>query len=70
MSRSMISSQCGLRERRKEMKNSRPHRSNVIKKYAQAFGVEPEQLSQIGYQLLQRTLSAALTARVERKRQS
>jgi hypothetical protein len=50
--------------------NSPPHRRNVIKRYADALGVEPEQLSDIRYQLLQRTLSAALTARSEGRSQS
>jgi hypothetical protein len=54
----------------KRNENSPPHRSNVIKRYAKALGVEPGQLSQIRYQLLQRTLSAALTARFEGKPQS
>ncbi|SED40675.1 hypothetical protein SAMN05444161_3138 [Rhizobiales bacterium GAS191] len=43
-------------------KRSPPHRRKVINRYASEFGVEPEQLSEIRYQLLQRTLSAALTA--------
>ena len=43
--------------------NSPPHRRNVIEQYSVAFGVESQRLSKIRYQLLQRTLCAALTAR-------
>jgi hypothetical protein len=49
----------------KEMdKNERspPHRTKVVQRYAEAFGLKLEQLLEIRYQLLQRTLSAALTA--------
>jgi hypothetical protein len=42
---------------------SPPHRRKVIKRYANAFRVEAERLLSIRYQLLQRTLCAALTAR-------
>ena len=49
---------------------SPPHRRKVIRRYAEALGVAPEQLSEIRYQLLQRTLSAALTAKSEGKTRS
>jgi hypothetical protein len=39
------------------------HRSTVIQKYAKALRVRPESLMNIRYQLLQRTLCAAITAR-------
>jgi hypothetical protein len=42
---------------------SPPHREEVINRYAKAFCVERGQLSNIRYQLLQRTLCAALTRR-------
>jgi hypothetical protein len=54
----------------KKNSNSPAHRQKVIGKYAEALCVAPEQLSEIRYQLLQRTLSAALTARSERKSQA
>jgi hypothetical protein len=38
------------------------HRKGVIRKYAKAFGVAYESLLNIRYQLLQRTLCAAITA--------
>jgi hypothetical protein len=43
--------------------NSPPHRTRVIQRYASAFGIRSVQLLDIRYQLLQRTLCAALTAR-------
>jgi len=48
----------------KEMTNARspPHRTKVIQRYARAFGKRSVQLLDIRYQLLQRTLRAALTA--------
>jgi len=48
--------------RNKKNIRSPPHRKKIIKRYAEAFGVEYEELLEIRYQLLQRTLSAALTA--------
>ena len=50
---------------RNAKKNSKspPHRRRVIKKYADAFGVPYDDLIAIRYQLLQRALSAAITAR-------
>jgi hypothetical protein len=52
---------------REEKKNaeSPPHRTGVIQRYAQAFGIKSEKLLDIRYQLLQRTLCAALTARAQ-----
>jgi hypothetical protein len=46
------------------VKNARspPHRMEVVRRYAVALGVDPERLLEIRYQLLQRTLCAALTA--------
>lgn len=54
---------------RDEKKNfdSPPHRTTVVQQYAKAFGVKSEQLLNIRYQLLQRTLSAALTAHTRRE---
>jgi hypothetical protein len=43
--------------------NSPPHRTRVIQRYASAFGISSVQLLDIRYQLLQRTLCAALAAR-------
>jgi hypothetical protein len=42
---------------------SPPHRKKTIERYAQAFGVAFDDLLHVRYQLLQRTLAAALTAR-------
>jgi hypothetical protein len=39
------------------------HRRKAIQEYADVFGVQPEMLMDIRYQLLQRTLCAAITAR-------
>lgn len=50
-------------ERDAENTRSPPHRKRVIKRYAEAFGVAYNDLVGIRYQLLQRTLSAARTAR-------
>ena len=52
---------------RNEKKNlaSPPRRTKVVERYAEAFGVKSEQLLNIRYQLLQRTLAAALTARTK-----
>jgi Domain of unknown function (DUF6946) len=52
---------------KEEKKNaeSPPHRTRVIQHYAEAFRVSSEQLLDIRYQLLQRTLCAALTAQVQ-----
>jgi hypothetical protein len=49
---------------REEKKNaeSPPHRTRVIQRYAKALGVSSRQLLDIRYQLLQRSLCAALTA--------
>jgi hypothetical protein len=54
------------------VKNPRspPHREDVINRYAKVFCVERERLSNIRYQLLQRTLCAALTAGAQRLSQS
>jgi hypothetical protein len=41
---------------------SPPHRQKVIRRYAKAFGVDYECLLQIRYQLLHRTLCAAIAA--------
>jgi hypothetical protein len=48
-----------------EQKNVRspPHRTSVIQDYARAFQIRSPQLLHLRYQLLHRTLSAALTAR-------
>jgi hypothetical protein len=43
--------------------NSPPHRRRTAVRYAEALGVPGEALAGIRYQLLQRTLGAALTAR-------
>lgn len=50
---------------REAKRNSRSpeHRRKVIEKYARALAVEPARLMAVRYQLLQRTLCAALTAR-------
>ena len=45
--------------------NSPPHRTRVIQLYAKILGVKSEQLLGIRYQLLQRTLCAALTAKAQ-----
>lgn len=45
---------------------SPPHRTRQVVRYAEAFGMKPEQLLEIRYQLLQRTLCAALTAKQPR----
>jgi hypothetical protein len=47
----------------KRSKNSPPHRRRVIAQYAGALGVEHERLFTVRYQLLHRTLSAALAAK-------
>jgi hypothetical protein len=49
---------------REEKKNaeSPPHRTRVIQRYARVFGISSVQLLDVRYQLLQRTLCAALTA--------
>jgi hypothetical protein len=49
-----------------EKKNAKspPHRTSAIQRYAKAFGVSSRELLDIRYQLLQRTLCAALTATV------
>jgi hypothetical protein len=44
---------------------SPPHRTKVIQRYATALGVKSEQLLKVRYQLLQRTLCAALTAQAQ-----
>lgn len=49
---------------------SPPHRRKVILRYAAAFSVQPESLLGLRYQLLQRTLCAALTARTRGQSQS
>jgi hypothetical protein len=49
---------------------SPPHRMGVINRYAHALGVDPERLLETRYQLLQRTLCAALTALSEGKSQA
>ena len=43
---------------------SQPHRQKAIERYAAALKVEPENLLEIRYQLLQRTLCASIVARV------
>jgi hypothetical protein len=49
---------------------SPPHRMGVIRRYAHALGVDLEGLLETRYQLLQRTLCAALTALSEGKSQA
>lgn len=49
---------------------SPPHRREIVDRYAAAFGVHPDSLLEIRYQLLQRTLCAALTARMRNQAQS
>ena len=49
---------------------SPPHRRKIIERYAEALKVEVAELAGIRYQLLQRTLCAALTARSEGQSQS
>jgi hypothetical protein len=46
----------------RENPRSPPHRLGVIQRYADAFAVSLRQLMELRYQLLQRTLCAALTA--------
>jgi hypothetical protein len=48
--------------KKKDNPNSPDHRKAVIRQYAKAFGVAYESLLDIRYQLLQRTLCAAITA--------
>jgi hypothetical protein len=52
---------------REEKKNaeSPPHRTRVIQRYAQTLRVKSEQLLNIRYQLLQRSLCAAITAQTQ-----
>lgn len=51
--------------RQKEQANPRspPHRNSVIDRYSQALGISREALLPLRYQLLQRTLAAALAAK-------
>ena len=49
---------------------SPPHRRKVVERYADAFGVQFDDLLKMRYQLLQRTLCAALTAHDEKRSQS
>jgi hypothetical protein len=53
------------KEKRKD-KPSPSHRMRQIERYAEAFRLKPNQLFEIRYQLLHRTLSAALAARKHR----
>src|SRR5262249_3728809 len=57
---------------REEKNNAQspPHRTRVIQRYAKAFGVNSERLLNIRYQLLQRTLCAALTAQSQGRSQA
>lgn len=48
--------------KKKDNPRSPDHRMGVIQQYAKAFGVAYESLLNIRYQLLQRTLCAAITA--------
>lgn len=48
--------------KKRDNPNSPDHRKGVIRQYANAFGVAYESLLNIRYQLLQRTLCAAITA--------
>ena len=52
---------------KEETKNAKspPHRTSVIQLYAKTLGVKSEQLLGIRYQLLHRTLCAALTAEAQ-----
>jgi hypothetical protein len=53
-------------KREKEDTESPPRRTRVIQRYAEALGLRSRQLLDIRYQLLQRTLCAALTAQGQR----
>jgi hypothetical protein len=49
---------------------SPPHKLRVIGQYAKAFGVRTDDLTGLRYQLLHRTLAAALVARQYRRRKA
>jgi hypothetical protein len=57
---------------KEEEKNERspPHRIRVVQRYARGFGLRSVELLDIRYQLLQRTLCAALTAQDRRVSQA
>jgi hypothetical protein len=55
--------QAWIDKKARENPRSPPHRRGVIDRYSRAFGINRDALLDLRYQLLQRTLAAALTAK-------